>query len=375
MKRFYSLGFKVFNLLWVMLVMAFSIFASPVFAQEQIQKPAPQKSSKLFEAKARAVNPAILLAGKTRIYLWGVQPIEGMSAQFSVTARAELDNALGPEKVRCELKNRDPDDGVVAQCANASGLDLGLYMLQRGYAVVDRGAVYGSAFETPYIQAENVAQRQEVGVWSPIVSGGGDDDGSLLVILGGLLFLCVLAVFSVLTYTIMKGFKNVTEAQNQNTDMMARERALRDKEREIFATMLDSEIKVNKAKIEAYLVVYDEMLKDLNNPDKAPKYKQAGDIVQAQPALERSVFDRNTDKLDILGDTLSSEVIHFYARIKSKPDYINLEPDMAVEDACKIVEKAFHTAQRLDQISDRLIDMFASGGHALDDEEQDQDED
>ena len=165
----------------------------------------------------------------------------------------------------------------------------------------------------------------------------------------------------------MRGFQRVTDAQNQSMDMMERERELREKERAIFATMLDSEIKANKSKIEAYLVVYDEMLRDMKDPDATPKYKRAGDIVQLQPALDRSVFDRNTDKLDILGNQLSSEVIHFYARIKSTPDYKNLEPDTPMDEAIGIVQQAYDGAQRLDKISDRLIDLFAQGGHSSED--------
>ena len=39
-------------------------------------------------------------------------------------------------------------------------------MLQQGFAVVDRGAVLGSVFEEPYIEAENDAQEQKLGVWA-----------------------------------------------------------------------------------------------------------------------------------------------------------------------------------------------------------------
>ncbi|MEM7650694.1 MAG: hypothetical protein AAF204_01255 [Pseudomonadota bacterium] len=348
------------NLLMICAILA-AFFALPtlVFAQDQ-------ETPRFFEAQARAVDAANLVAGKTPIKLWGVQAIEGMPAQFSLKARSALENVLGSEKIRCQLKSRE-GDVIHAQCTNSAELDLGLYMLQQGYGVADRAAVFGSVFEDAYIQAEMTAQNQGVGVWArgSADKNSDEDTSGYMLFVGPILLLCMLAAFAVLTMTIMRGFQKVTDAQNQNMDMMSRERALRDKERQIFATMLDSEIKANKSKIEAYLVVYDEMLKDLKNLDKPPKYKTAGDIVQAQPALDRSVFDRNTDKLDILGDRLSSEVIHFYARIKNKPDYINLEPDTPESEARAIVEKAYNNAKRMDEISDRLIDMFSEGGHAL----------
>ncbi|MCB9983801.1 MAG: thermonuclease family protein [Rhodospirillales bacterium] len=355
----------------VLAVLAVGVFTSSFAHAEGGGQSSSQSASRFFEAQARAVDGASLMAGKTPIRLWGVQPIDGMPAQFSVNVRSALDNALGTAKVRCEMKSRDKS-AVVAQCTNSFDQDLGLYMIQRGYAVVDRSAVFGSVFEEPYIQAEKDAQKQGLGVWSREDGGGSEDSGSFMMIVGAVLILCLLGVFSVLTLIIMKGFQKVTDVQTQSMDMMARERVLRDKERAIFATMLDSEIKANKAKIEAYLVVYDEMLKNLKDPEKTPKYKKVGDIVQEQPALERSVFDRNTDKLDILGDRLSSEVIHFYARIKSKPDYINLEPEMPVEDVRDIVEGAYQRAQRLDKISDRLIDLFERGGHGLEEEDEEE---
>lgn len=359
--------FKFFALLTVFVV--FGIDAASFAAPQAAPSASSQSStSRFFETQARAADGASLMAGKTLIQLWGVQSIEGMPVQFMVHVRAALDNAVGTGKVRCEMKNRD-GSVIVAQCTNPLDLDLGLYMLQRGFAVVDRSAVFDTVFEEPYVQAEKDAQKQELGVWSQQGGSGSRDDGSFMMVVGGILILCLLGAFSILTLVIMKGFQRVTDVQTQSMDMMARERALRDKERAIFATMLDSEIKANKAKIEAYLVVYDEMLKDLRETSKTPKYKKAGDIVQAQPALERSVFDRNTDKLDILGDRLSSEVIHFYARIKSKPDYVNLEPEMPVAEVLEIVEGAYERVERINKISDRLIDLFARGGHALEDEQ------
>ena len=81
-----------------------------------------------------------------------------------------------------------------------------------------------------------------------------------------------------------------------------------------------------------------------------------------QPGLERSVFDRNADKLQNLGNELSSQVIHFYARIKTKPDYVNLEPSMPLEDVVKTVEESLAQAKRLDEVVTELIGAFEKSG-------------
>lgn len=320
-------------------------------------------SSRFFEQKGvRAADAATLVAGQAKIGLWGVERIEDMSAPFRVMARLTLDNAIGAERVRCEMKPK-AGERFQAQCMSASDLDLGLFMLQQGLVIVDRAVVYGTVFEGPYLQAEMQAQTQKLGVWAeagdgPSAQGG----GNLMVTLGFVLFLCIVTAFSALSIVMMRGFKVVAEAQKESMDMAGRERALKDRERAMFAMMLDSELKANKSKIQAYLAVYDEMLKALKDPNRTPKYKKTGDIVQSQPAFERAVFDRNTEKMDILGDRLSSQVIHFYARIKTNPEYINIEPDMPLEEVVSIVSKALGNADRLDKIADRLIDMFSQGG-------------
>ena len=316
-----------------------------------------------FEAQVRPLDAVNLQAGNTVIELWGVRGVESTSALFLLKARSSLDASLNEGNVQCDLKSRSGNI-VVAQCFNSSGLDLGLNIVQNGYGTADRRAVFNTAFEGSYVRAEERAREDELGVWSDSFSQPQDRKTGWFI-LGGVLLVCLTGLFAVLSMIVMRGFNKVTNAQNQSIDIMMRERELKDKERAIFATMLDTEIKANKSKIEAYLAVYDELLKELRNPEKSPKYQKTGDIVQAQPALERSVFDRNTDKLDILGSRLSSEVIHFYARIKSKPDYVNLDVDMPPQQAQKLVEKVYENAQRLNKISDRLIDLFERGGHGI----------
>ena len=78
--------------------------------------------------------------------------------------------------------------------------------------------------------------------------------------------------------------------------------------------------------------------------------------------MDRAVFDRNTDKLDMLGDGFVSDVIHFYARIKTKPDYVNLEPELPLDDAIALVEEGLNNAKRMNKISDQLIEAFSEIG-------------
>lgn len=339
--------------------------AQPVPSQSQTaaQAPAQADAKKSFEIQARAVSAGTLLAGTTPVRLWGIEEVDGADPTVRLRARTALDNLIGGRKISCELKARTGTD-IRAQCVNASDQDLSLYMLQQGYVIADRAAVYGTVFEDAYIQAETQAQDKGIGIWAApgTAASSGGSEGTLMLSFGFVLFLCIIGAFTFLSIIIMRGFQKVVDAQNDNIAMMTKERKLRDQEREVVAVMLDSELKANKAKIEAYLAVYEEMYKSMTDPERTPKFKKSGDIVQRQPALTRVVFDRNTDKIDVLGSRLSSELVHFYARIKSNPEYVNLEPDMELEEAQEIVERSLKHARRLNDLAGRLLDSFAASG-------------
>lgn len=320
----------------------------------------------IFETSVKIANSSTLLADKHTISLWGVEAIKSLDPVFDLNARTTLANAIGNKPVRCEVKQQNNTD-IIAQCVNHNELDLGLFVIQQGFASVDRTTVFNTVFEDVYIQAEVQAKDNGVGIWSSAKPENSDLSGSALkgsafLVFGFILFLLVVGIFTFLSIIIMRGFKNVIQAQNDNLDMMAKERRLRDKERAIVAVMLASELKANKSKIEAYLVVYDEILRSLKDPNRKPKYQTSGDIIQTQPALSRIVFERNTDKLDILKRELASDLVHFYARIKTQPEYINLEPDTPLPQAIDIVEQAVDKAKKLNVKVDHLLEDFENSG-------------
>ncbi len=361
LKKLKNIGFSL-----VCAVLALGAAGSSLALAQDLE---PQSYvSNVMDVQARSFDASHLKAGQTHISLWGVDAIQDLPVSMKARARIVLDNAIGAVSVRCEIKDRRGEE-VIAQCVNDKDEDLSLLMLQEGYVIADRSVVYNSAFEETYIGAESFAALNRNGIWSDSRVDEGSpfaQQGSWVVVTGFALVLVMIASFSILSLIIMRGFRQVIEAQNHGSEMAGRERQLRDKERSVIAKMLDSEIKANKSKVEAYLVVYEEMLSSLRDPDRQPKYKKTGDIVQKQPVLSRSVFDLNTDKLDILGDRLCSQVVHFYARIKTKPDYINLEPETPLDEAISMVEKCVKTAHQLNQISNDLIDAFNECGMSSD---------
>lgn len=312
----------------------------------------------------RATDAATVFTGDHRIKLWGIETINSNNPVFKLKSRTALENKIGNMPVRCTIKQQH-QDSLIAQCINSKEEDLSLAMLQQGYVSVDRAAVYGSVFEEPYLQAEQQAQRLNLGIWAIDTSTTNaknprqERNFILLVTAIAFVFILALAVFS---YYMMRGFKDMVSAQNETLNLAGKERALRDREKFLIASMLCAEIKENKTKIEAYLMIYEELLKDIKDTTHTPKYKKSGEIIQKQPALSRSIFDGNTDRLDMMGETLASELIHYYARIKTIPDYVDLSPDTAIEDALKLAESVVEHARKLDKLSDMLAHKFIKAG-------------
>lgn len=318
-----------------------------------------QEGQNPIRGNARALDSVSIVLGQQTFMLWGLQPVTGAGAVFELRARTALDNAIGKTPVECTLRAGAPPR-LQAQCINANGMDLALFMLQHGYAIANRAQIFNTVFEDPYVKMEIQAQDQGEGIWAKADAPqqSGDSDGKFFFILSFVLLAGMVGAFIVLSLIIMRGFQRVIDAQRDTLDMMVRERKLRDRERAIIASLLDAELRTNKSKIEAYLVVYEETLKALKDEDRIPKYKKAGDIVQSEPALDRAVFDRNTDRLDILGTKLAGQLIAFYSDAKSSPDYITIEPEMDRKEVLQIVTKAVQRAHALSETANHLLESF-----------------
>lgn len=127
----------------------------------------------------------------------------------------------------------------------------------------------------------------------------------------------------------------------------ARENELRTRERVVIAASLESEMLANKTKIEAFLLIYQELLRSLKDPGKAPKYKLGGEIVHEKPALSRNIFDAYIARLELFGPTIAGELAELYAQIEEDPEYITLTPDMNTDVAINMVERIVTNAKNL----------------------------
>ncbi len=315
--------------------------------------------SQSFQGKARAIDGTSLQIGAEKIFFWGVRGVGGASAQQQINARITLDALTHGQDVRCESKFISDKGQHHAQCINVEDKDMGLAMVQAGFATVDRASVFGTVFEQPYITAETQARDTQSGIWADN-QGSGYYAQIIVLLAAATVLIGLIEVLAILYFgrVMAAGFEKLRQEQAYHSELFAKEQKLKAKESSIIASMLEAEIKSNRARIEAFVLVYDEMLKEIRDVTKKPKYKMSGDIVQLQPGLERAIFDTHTAKIEALGPRLSSALVHFYARIKSKPEYTNLEPEMPQHEAIKTVEVVINNARKLQEIADGLLVEF-----------------
>ena len=227
-----------------------------------------------YDVTIKDVN--LLIAGKTKILLWGVEKIGQNAAVFNLKARNALENRISGKPVTC-MTQAKKGNVISAQCINHAEEDLSLYLLQQGMVSADRTAIHGTVYERPYLEAERIAQENKYGVWAAGESDSNvpGDKQTKNFMLGAFLLVAVfIMALIVLGFFVMRGFGRVIDVQSRSLDLAMKERDLKEKEKLVIASMINSEVKENKSKIEAYLLVYEEMLRDFSDTTKPPSYQK-----------------------------------------------------------------------------------------------------
>lgn len=336
--------------LYALLVVLGAIPAHLAVAQEQ----KPEE----FVTGATAIDAATLYTNRYLISLWGIEPAN-ISAAVTLKARTYLDNVIGGQPVHCEVKNWQ-GERPLARCLTAQEVDIGLSMVDAGYAVVDRAAVSSTVFSDSYLDAENDAQGKSLGAWAD--EGGGhaflkyfnNDEGLVYGWLAGVLIVPVLCLLIICLITITRFDRLEKYLKETIGESEARKKDLRDQERFVVASMIEGELTANKGKLEAFIIIYKDLLKSLRQA-KEHRYQTSGEIVHDAPLLERAVYDNNINRLELLGVTMAGEVVGLYADIQSNPNYTTLDATVPLDQAILKVQKVVLDAEKLIPKIDKII--------------------
>jgi endonuclease YncB( thermonuclease family) len=325
-----------------------------------------QITPRSFSVTAYALDATTLASGNMTISLFGIAPPAMMGDPKNTLARSELDDFIGASPVTCIPIRKEEDNITVAQCRNVQEQDIALYLINKGVVPTKRSDLVGHPLSQAYLDAERRARQSRFGIWGdmPAPPTEGEEKRSspfstqhlplwVIAVIG---IVVPFIGFFTLGFILHKNFKQLIHLQKyQLAGVQKREKLLKAREKYVIASALEGEINANRAKLDAFLVIYEEMLKSLKDPSKKPKYQRAGDIIHEKPALARTVYDAHVDKLDILGEQVKKDLAVLYENIAAAPDYRTLEPELPIEKVREIVDRILRAAMKLSDPMDKAL--------------------
>lgn len=359
-----------FLCLFILTVTGLAVSGTPSLAQKQNAKPAaaapaplaaddatsPVEPPRLPDRIARpmiAIDPVTLKAEGIEIRLWGIKPAATSETPLELKALDLLDDIIDGQVVNCKIEGGQVPV-LFGRCVVQGTSDLSLELLNNGLAIRDRRQIYNTAYASAYGQAEEFARFNKRGVWKYLAEAEKESAipkwlqphlellVPLALIAGPITGLLIVAL--VMWFWLQR----MSKAQQQEAETARRKEAtLQTRERNVLLSTLEGELMENKNKIEAFLVIYGDMLRSLKDTAEAPKYQQVGDIVQKHPSFGKTVFEASVNKLSLLGIKLAGQVSKLYSALPKEQEYINLEPNVPLDTAVKLVEKVLREAEEL----------------------------
>jgi endonuclease YncB( thermonuclease family) len=343
---------------WLLMtrVVVLSLFLlAPAAAQAQ-QQPAriaqtgTNSLPERLQRPMRALDAVTLRAEGLSIRLWGIRPATSSDTPLELRAMELMDALIQEGQVNCKLEGGTIPE-LIGRCVVVqSNQDLALELLGNGYAVVDRRQTYNTVFASNYEKAQEQARALKKGVWGlldrqdmTLPKWLQSDILAPLVIFGGMIL-----GFAFNAALMLRFVNQLSQSQNSESRQVERKEALlKSRERQVLVATLEAELEENKNKIEAFLVIYGDMLRSLGDPTQQPKYQQVGDIVQKHPSFSKTVFEANVNKLSLLDIKLAGHLSKLYSAMPKEQEYINLDPSVPLDTVTKLVEKILQESQEM----------------------------
>ena len=302
--------------------------------------PAAQAAENSFTRNVTPLNPVTLQGEGGRITLWGIRPVG--DTVIDLKALDLMDNMIGSTAVTCRAVGGTSAD-IVARCADHTGADLGLELLNHGYVVIDRQQ--DTASVPAYMEAQKAAHRNVAGIWRQVETTDGTGVPAWLQIALGASPVVGLILVAFVMYDRLKRLE--TQQREEREHAESKENQLLARERHVLVATIGGELSENKDRVEAFLSIYGAMLENLKSKTETPKYQQSGDIVQKHPSLSKTAFETSAGKFSLLDMKLAAQLSKLYASLPKDQEYINIEPGVPLESAIALVEKVLREAEVL----------------------------
>ena len=298
----------------------------------------------------RALTPLTLRYNNATILLWGLRPAGAPGSLTEAKALELMDALVQDQQMTCRVVS-GASNRYIARCGTQEVQDLGVELIGAGYAFADRAQTDGTVFASVYEKAQETARVQKNGIWlledvqKSALPAWLQPYLSVLLPLG--LIFGPLGGLLVVAFVMRHWLKNMADQQAHESARNAqKEERLMNRERQVLITTLEAELIENKNKIEAFMAIYGDMLSDMKGSSR-PRYMDSGDIVQKLPAYSKTLCESNVSKLSLLDMKLAGQLSNFYVTMSKDNEYINLEPDLPVETAVKLIEKVMQDTNEL----------------------------
>jgi hypothetical protein len=286
------------------------------------------------------------------VKIMGIQPFSKNQKTYGIF----INTLIQDKTVTCKIFDQSQRP-IIGQCLNHQEQDIALSLIENGIALVNRDTLENKNLKNIYLEAETTAKQYALGEWSTITNTTANrshnDNEALFE--GASLYMILIALMAgplagmlIVSFIMYGGFNRLIKLQKyQIASAQQRDRSMREREKFIVAASLEGEINTNRAKLDAFILIYEELLKNLRDPLKEPKYKKSGDIIHEAPALSRHVFDSNMDKMDLLGPSIVTDLTKLYIEIEPTPKYKTFEPDTPIEDVVEFIATIIRNAENM----------------------------
>ncbi|MBL1147363.1 MAG: hypothetical protein D8M28_06645 [Proteobacteria bacterium] len=341
----------------------FALISSAVFAQAGTTLSAGQRVVRPMVP----LDPVTLQVEGISIRLWGIKAAQTRETPLELRAMDFIEKMINNDVVSCRIEK--VDRGIpYARCTTHSSDEINLALLQSGFAVVDRHQTYGSVFASAYEDAQITARDRRAGVWEFVVAEDRDKlipdwlDPYMSSLVPLSLIFGPLTGLALIALAARQGFRNMIKRQEMEfKETREKEEALLRREKLVLASAIEGELSENKVKIEAFLTIYHDLLKELQDDSVTPKYQRSGgDLIHKHPALNRTVFEGSISKLSALDMQLASTLSKLYAYIHAEPDYITIDSKMPHGEVLSLMQKTIQTTEALIPQIDFALEQLSS---------------
>jgi|GEM_PF-6193977 len=334
-----------------------------VFAIFIVDASASVRSSR-FSGDASIIDSATLKVGLRTVTIWGIKPIKIENSVIQLQANELLENLTDNGTVSCKIV-KDDFPNATARCLSSKDVDLGLELIDKGFAIVDKTQLDNSEFSKIYLEAQQKARSRGDGIWGYLDKEKKKDfineaissyvsNSSIWIGLAGVALFIVIAIIVALVW-----IKKALNRQKEEIEKIYfKEYLLKAKEKGVVISLLRGELEENKSKLKGFVTLYVDMIEDIKSDKREDVLKVTGESIKRAPLLKRKIFDMNANKLSFLDMTVANKLTKLYGSFVKEEEYIEINKSISIDAIKNIIRDSIKDAKTLLLEIDKTINVL-----------------